>query len=84
MGTLKGQVVPEAHRATIYNLNRVPLNAIVLFTLLNNFSVETTFVMCAGLLGGAAVLQVKLNKLRAAEKEAEQAKPKGEVSLLPY
>merc|ERR1719272_2510617 len=59
MGTLKGKLVPEEHRATIYNLNRVPLNAIVLFTLLSNFTVEVTFVLCTVLLFGAALLQTK-------------------------
>merc|ERR1712157_371797 len=50
MGTLKGTVVPEAKRATIYNIYRIPLNAIVVCVLLVDLSVTTTFLICSILL----------------------------------
>jgi MFS family permease len=62
MSTLKSNVVPEQHRSTVYNIFRIPLNAIVLFVLLNNFSVRTTFTWCVILLLTAMVLQLLLIK----------------------
>jgi hypothetical protein len=57
---MKSTIVPEQHRSTLYNIFRVPLNAIVLFVLLNNFDVATTFSMCVGLLLVAGYLQMVL------------------------
>jgi MFS family permease len=62
MGTIKGKYVPENARAAIYNLFRVPLNAIVLFVLLTNLSRTVTFFCCAGMLISAAFAQSKLYK----------------------
>merc|ERR1719195_451465 len=45
IGTLKGDIVPEDMRSTIYNIYRFPLNVAVLLPLLLNFSVTTTFVV---------------------------------------
>jgi hypothetical protein len=59
---MKSTIVPEQHRSTLYNIFRVPLNAIVLFVLLNNFDVETTFTLCVILLLAAAYLQTVLVK----------------------
>jgi Na+/melibiose symporter-like transporter len=59
---MKSTIVPEQHRSTMYNIFRVPLNAIVLFVLLNNFNVETTFMLCVFLLLVAFVLQLTLIK----------------------
>jgi len=50
IGTVKSEVVPEAIRATIYNLYRVPLNAIVCGILLTNVGLGTAFSICAFLL----------------------------------
>merc|ERR1719231_1270399 len=50
VGTIKSEVVPEEIRATIYNLYRVPLNAVVCGILLNNFSLGQAFTMCTMLL----------------------------------
>ena len=44
----------------MYNLFRVPLNAIVLFVLLNTMPVRATFGLCAGLLAIAAGVQARL------------------------
>merc|ERR1719183_1051684 len=50
VGTLKSEVVPEHCRATVYNLYRVPLNAIVCGLLLSKISLSMSFSICAGLL----------------------------------
>eukprot|EP00588_Corethron_pennatum_P001556 CAMPEP_0194284130 /NCGR_PEP_ID=MMETSP0169-20130528/26806_1 /TAXON_ID=218684 /ORGANISM="Corethron pennatum, Strain L29A3" /LENGTH=458 /DNA_ID=CAMNT_0039029863 /DNA_START=72 /DNA_END=1448 /DNA_ORIENTATION=- len=50
MGTLKGDIVPEDMRSTIYNLYRLPLNVIVLLPLLFNFSISTTFAVTTSIL----------------------------------
>jgi len=53
MGTLKGDIVPEDMRSTIYNIYRLPLNVIVLLPLLMNFSISTTFAVTTSILGVA-------------------------------
>lgn len=60
MGTLKSRLVPEESRAAIYNIFRVPLNMIVLFVLLNSLPAHYVFLLCATLLGTAALLQLRL------------------------
>jgi hypothetical protein len=50
LGTLKGIYVPEANRSAIYNIFRIPLNAIVLFVLLSKIESETSFLCCGVLL----------------------------------
>ena len=57
MGTVRSQVVPEETRATIYNIFRVPLNAIVLGVLLNQMATSTALTACSGMLCVAFVLQ---------------------------
>jgi len=49
-GTLRSQYIPEASRAAISNLFRVPLNAFVLGLLLNSgrLATGTMFLVCAG------------------------------------
>ena len=53
MGTLKGDIVPEDMRSTIYNIYRLPLNVIVLMPLLLNFSISTTFKVTTSILAVA-------------------------------
>merc|ERR1719231_389648 len=53
MGTLKGDIVPEDMRSTIYNIYRLPLNVIVLMPLLLNFSISTTFTVTSSILAVA-------------------------------
>merc|ERR1712216_951426 len=53
MGTLKGDIVPEDMRSTIYNIYRLPLNVIVLMPLTMNFSISTTFAVTTSILGVA-------------------------------
>lgn len=64
MGTMKGSIVPEDKRAAIYNLYRVPLNFIVLFSLLTDLTPTFSFGLNATMLATAAVLQTILNKRR--------------------
>mmetsp|Transcript_68578 Transcript_68578/g.200648 ORF Transcript_68578/g.200648 Transcript_68578/m.200648 type:complete len:516 (-) Transcript_68578:394-1941(-) len=53
VGTLKSEIVPEELRGTVYNLYRMPLNAIVVGLLLGNISAVTCFRLNAVLLLGA-------------------------------
>ena len=64
MGTLKSGIVPESSRAAIYNLYRIPLNFIVLTSLLTKLSVTTSFLACALMLGAATCLQFHLKTIR--------------------
>jgi len=61
IGTLKGIYVPEAQRSAIYNVFRVPLNAIVLVVLLFLSEIDNSIacLSCAALLGVAYFLQRK-------------------------
>lgn len=61
LGTLKGIYVPEAQRSAIYNIFRIPLNAIVLFVLLSKIESRSSFICCGVLLLLGAVL---LNQLK--------------------
>ena len=59
MASLKSKIVPENYRTTIYNIFRVPLNIVVVFVLVSNFSINMTLKICAGLLFAAAVASTK-------------------------
>lgn len=60
MGTMKGAIVPEDKRAAIYNLYRIPLNFIVLFSLLTDLTPTVSFMLNASMLGTATILQIIL------------------------
>lgn len=64
MGTMKGMIVPEDKRAAIYNLFRIPLNFIVLFSLLTDLSPKTSFMLCGSMMTVAFGLQTKLRTSR--------------------
>lgn len=64
MGTMKGSIVPENKRAAIYNLYRIPLNFIVLFSLLSHLSAKFSFNLNAFMLAVATALQVLLTRRR--------------------
>ena len=68
MGTLKGDIVPEDMRSTIYNLYRLPLNVIVLMPLLMNFSISTTFAVTTTML---AVATASAHFLKSVPKSAK-------------
>ena len=46
MGTLRGRLVPEAARSTVMNFFRMPLNAIVVLILLQDFKLTLIFQFC--------------------------------------
>lgn len=50
VGMVKSEVVPEQVRTTVYNMYRVPLNAVVVGLLLTDISMVTCFRLCALLL----------------------------------
>jgi MFS transporter, MFS domain-containing protein family, molybdate-anion transporter len=64
MGTMKGGIVPEDKRAAIYNLYRIPLNFIVLFSLLTDLTPRVSFTLNALMLGAATLAQSVLTKRR--------------------
>jgi MFS family permease len=76
IGTLKGDIVPEDMRSTIYNIYRLPLNVVVLLPLTMNFSISTTFTVTTSILGVAILSAYFLKsvpkgaKSRAQELEA--------------
>jgi hypothetical protein len=64
MGTMKGMIVPENKRAAIYNLFRIPLNFIVLFSLLTDLTPRVSFILCGTMMIVATALQMKLKARR--------------------
>jgi MFS transporter, MFS domain-containing protein family, molybdate-anion transporter len=64
MGTMKGGIFPEDKRAAIYNLFRIPLNFIVLFSLLTDLTPRFSFTLNALMLGVATLAQSVLTKRR--------------------
>ncbi len=76
MGTMKSSIVPEDKRAAIYNLYRIPLNFIVLFSLLTNLTTTQSFILNTVMLSVATFLQVMLMKQRLSGRGG------GEVSII--
>jgi MFS transporter, MFS domain-containing protein family, molybdate-anion transporter len=70
MGTMKGSIVPESKRAAIYNLYRIPLNLIVVISLLADPEPAVAFAINFVMLSVAAVLQVVLAVRRTESNEA--------------
>lgn len=64
MGTMKGMIVPEDKRAAIYNLFRIPLNFIVLFSLLTDLTPRVSFMLCGTMMVVATMLQIRLRTRR--------------------
>jgi len=64
MGTMKGMIVPEDKRAAIYNLFRIPLNFIVLFSLLTDLTPRVSFILCGTMMVVATFLQLRLKSRR--------------------
>lgn len=60
MGTIKGIVVPEQSRSAIYNMFRLPLNIIVVASLVAKVELTTAFIITTVLLAIALVFQTKL------------------------
>uniref|UniRef100_A0A7S4RL49 Molybdate-anion transporter n=1 Tax=Ditylum brightwellii TaxID=49249 RepID=A0A7S4RL49_9STRA len=64
MGTMKGMIVPEDQRAAIYNLYRIPLNFIVVSSLLAHLTATQGFVAVTIMLITATFLQLALARRR--------------------
>mmetsp|Transcript_50577 Transcript_50577/g.120637 ORF Transcript_50577/g.120637 Transcript_50577/m.120637 type:complete len:475 (+) Transcript_50577:89-1513(+) len=62
IGTLKSELVPERIRATMYNICRVPLNAVVVSLLLTDLTVIQCFRFCALLMGAVFVAGFGIRK----------------------
>jgi len=71
VGTVKSELVPERIRATMYNICRVPLNAIVVGLLLTNLSVLQCFRFCAMLLGIVFLASLGLQSPSSLEESPE-------------
>ncbi|VEU42926.1 unnamed protein product [Pseudo-nitzschia multistriata] len=82
MGTMKGGIVPEDKRAAIYNLYRIPLNFIVLFSLLTDLTPRTSFTLNATMLVTATVLQAILSKRRLESRGWSESVSKQDVEPL--
>ena len=65
MGTMKAAIVPEDKRAATYNLFRIPLNFIVLCSLLTDLTPRTSFTLCGAMLVVCTGLQARLYSRRA-------------------
>lgn len=67
IGVLKSEIVPEKVRGTVYNIYRVPLNAIVVCLILSSISLATCFKLNAFLLLVAlgSVLAISTSKAKS-------------------
>lgn len=70
MGTMKGYIVPESKRAAIYNLYRIPLNFIVVLSLLMDPKPSMAFAVNFVMLAVATLLQAILTVRRSDSNEA--------------
>jgi len=78
IGVMKSDVVPEHVRGTMYNLYRVPLNAVVVCLLLTNISMVQCFMLCASLMS-AGLLSVMAIHFSPKKEEAPTSKPAKQV-----
>lgn len=67
MGTMKSSIVPENQRTAIYNLYRIPLNFIVVMSLLTKLTPNQSFTVNTAMLGCATALQLLLSSSRVAK-----------------
>lgn len=81
MGTMKGAIVPEDKRAAIYNLFRIPLNFIVLFSLLTDLTPTMSFTLNATMLATATVLQAVLMTRRLNMNNMQDVKERSQQQL---
>lgn len=81
MGTMKGMHVPDTQRSAIYNVFRVPLNLIVLFSLEIEMDISTVFTLIVVMLGSAAQLSIMLAKATKTETAVDVDPEAGEGLL---
>lgn len=74
VGALKSEVVPEHIRATMYNIYRVPLNAVVVGLLLSHISMVQCFMLCAVLLSVAFLAVAAMQSDNKADEEKKLVK----------
>mmetsp|Transcript_2270 Transcript_2270/g.2093 ORF Transcript_2270/g.2093 Transcript_2270/m.2093 type:complete len:525 (-) Transcript_2270:52-1626(-) len=72
MGTMKSSIVPEDQRAAIYNIFRIPLNVIVLFSLLTDMTPSQSFSLCVIMMGAAVYLMHQIMKIQACKSEPKE------------
>jgi len=73
MGTLKAEVVPDSHRSTVYNLFRIPLNLIVVWTLCAKSTLTEAFAVTTMLLLlSFLLLHFEMSNTRLGDKEGKQ------------
>mmetsp|Transcript_25891 Transcript_25891/g.46891 ORF Transcript_25891/g.46891 Transcript_25891/m.46891 type:complete len:496 (-) Transcript_25891:182-1669(-) len=82
MGTMKGAIVPENKRAAIYNLFRIPLNFIVLFSLLTKLTPTQSLTLVSAMLGIASVLQFQLMKRRGGITSSVEVSPREDTDIV--
>merc|ERR1719311_1213622 len=69
--TLKSEAVPEAHRATVYNLFRAPMNLIVVSVLLVNPDLMPTFQLVSSMLLAAGLIMAVMLALPEPDAKGE-------------
>jgi len=88
MGTMKSIIVPENKRTAIYNLYRIPLNFIVLSSLLTDLTYRQSFYVCTLMMATATFLQRKLIQEQKSKKvtiratDVEQQEPLIDITNL--
>ena len=77
IGTLRSKYVPDAHKGSILNVFRIPLNLIVISTFLsiNRLGVSGALALAAAILGVACAAQMALVLLLPAADSAPPAAP---------
>jgi len=83
MGMMKGKIVPESCRSTLYNFFRVPLNLIVVLCLLFDIPVRFGFLMTAAMLGSCVYLLRKIDS-DAIEGNSKKEALSGEATELKH
>lgn len=76
VGGVKSEMIPERIRATMYNLCRVPLNAVVVSLLLSNIGVVQCFRFCAVLLAVVFLAAMGIKHVAPESPEAFTSKMK--------
>jgi len=71
MGVLKSEIVPENIRTTMYNIYRIPLNAVVVGLLLTSISLTKCFLFCSVLLTFALVSVMTIRPPKAKQEFVE-------------
>jgi hypothetical protein len=82
MGTMKGQLVPEHCRSTLYNVFRLPLNAIVVSSLVFEIGTRSSFLVTTFLLAIAAGIQRRIVHMQELDRRRPGSPKKVEEELV--